>query len=172
MNKKNVRMPKNLNDVRVYDNGRAYVLKRNSKKQTFKNFCEKILAWIFVLGLIWLVGYTTLQFYVARHPKIIINNVEVVKEINIKAKVLDRIAQCESGNKQFDPKTGQVILNANTNGSVDIGVMQINDHTWGLKAQAMGYNLTVEADNRAMADWIYQNRGTVDWEASRHCWNR
>lgn len=96
--------------------------------------------------------------------------------------VLSRIADCESGVRnasgrsvtgsasQYD-KNGQVVMRPNKNGSVDVGIMQINVATWGMKATALGYDLTSESDNKAMALWIYENRGTEDWYSSKSCWN-
>ena len=84
---------------------------------------------------------------------------------------MERIAKCESGNNQFD-STGQVQLNANTNKSVDIGVFQINNKVWGKKATELGYDLMVEKDNRAMAEYIYETRGTEPWGASSKCWSK
>jgi len=96
---------------------------------------------------------------------------EVVKEVPVPSPVLNRIAQCESGNKQF--KDGQVIINSrNSNGTSDIGVYQINLAVWSKKATELGYNLAVEADNRAFAHWLYRNFGTEPWYSSKSCWNK
>lgn len=94
------------------------------------------------------------------------------------APVLQRIAGCESeGNakslgRHYD-KDGQVLMRANAKGtSIDIGKYQINLMYWGKKATELGYDLTVEEDNQKMAEWIYLNKGTGDWSASQHCWNK
>lgn len=89
--------------------------------------------------------------------------------------VLDRIADCESGNggkpgTATHYKNGQVLLKANTNGTIDIGKYQVNLTYWGKKASDLGYDLTKEEDNKAMALWIYTNKGTTDWSASQKCW--
>jgi len=88
----------------------------------------------------------------------------------VQSPVLDRIAQCESGGHQYAP-SGQVLMKPNTNGTIDVGKYQINS-VWFKKATELGYNLTNEADNKAMAEWIYQNKGTGDWASSAHCWNK
>jgi hypothetical protein len=87
------------------------------------------------------------------------------------APVLLRIMKCESDNHQYG-KTGQVLMVANTNGSVDVGVMQINVSIWGAKAKELGYDLTKEGDNIAMGQWIYSNYGTEPWYLSAKCWNK
>lgn len=92
------------------------------------------------------------------------------------APVLDRIADCESGNgtpgSASHYKNGQVVLRANTNGTVDIGKYQVNLTYWGKKATELGFDLTKEADNKKMAEWLYANKGTGDWSSSAHCWNK
>lgn len=94
--------------------------------------------------------------------------VEVVKEVRIKAPVMDRIAKCESGGRHTD-STGQVVLRGNTNKTVDVGLYQINS-VWYKKATELGLDITKESDNEAMAYWIYENRGTGDWYSSEKCW--
>lgn len=90
--------------------------------------------------------------------------------------VLDRIADCESGNglantgTQFG-KSGQVLMKPNTNGTVDVGKYQINS-VWFAQATKLGYDITTLQGNKAMAEWIYANKGTGDWSASAHCWNK
>jgi len=90
--------------------------------------------------------------------------------------VLDRIADCESGNgtkgSARHTKNGQVILMGNTNKTVDVGKYQINAYYWGAKATELGLDITKEADNKKMAEWIYANKGTGDWSASAKCWQR
>ena len=83
--------------------------------------------------------------------------------------VLERIAKCESGGSQYD-KNGQVLLHWNKNGTIDIGKYAVNETYWGAQATKLGFDLTVEADNRKMAVWIYYNKGTGDWSASHACW--
>lgn len=83
--------------------------------------------------------------------------------------VMRAIAKCESGNIHF--KNGQVIFNANSNKTVDVGRYQINT-VWNKKATELGLDITKEKDNEAMAMWIYENRGTEPWYSSKQCWNR
>lgn len=90
--------------------------------------------------------------------------------------VLSRIADCESGNgkvgsaTQFAP-SGQVQMHWNANGTVDVGKYGVNT-VWFKKATELGLDLTKEADNQKMAEWIYLNRGTGDWYSSAHCWQK
>lgn len=85
------------------------------------------------------------------------------------APVMERIAQCESSNTQKE--NGQVLLRGNKNKTVDVGRYQINS-TWFKKASELGYNITTEEGNKAMAYWIYENIGTSPWSSSAHCWNK
>jgi hypothetical protein len=96
---------------------------------------------------------------------------EVVKEVRVKAPVMDRIAFCESSGQHIEKKTGQVVMRSNNNKTVDVGKYQLNS-VWFKKASDLGLDITKEEDNEKMAYWIYENRGTSDWSASSQCWNR
>jgi len=102
------------------------------------------------------------------------NNITVVAPLH--APVLDRIANCESGNGKKGSATqfrsGQVIVHSNRNGTTDIGKYQINMYIWGKKAGELGYNLSTEQGNTKMAEWIYLNKGTGAWLSSFSCWKR
>lgn len=84
--------------------------------------------------------------------------------------ILQRIAQCESTNSQID-STGQVVMHANKNGTVDVGKYQINS-IWFKQATELNYDLTKPADNLAFAEWLYANKGTGAWQDSSGCWNK
>ncbi len=84
--------------------------------------------------------------------------------------VLDRIAKCESGGSHYSA-SGQVLMHWNENKTVDVGKYAINSK-WFKKASELGLDLTKESDNKAMALWIYQNRGTEDWYPSKACWQK
>lgn len=141
-----------------------------SLKQRFVQYLKKYLivsakvcaiAWLFTGGI----------FLGKNHTQPVYADREVIKEVSREAPVLARIAKCESGNKHLGPN-GQVIINANNNGSVDIGVMQINERIWGAEATKQGLNLWVEKDNRAFAEYLYANFGTEPWVWSKQCWNK
>src|SRR5216684_6386788 len=93
--------------------------------------------------------------------------IHVETSVKSDAPVLERIAQCESGGSQYD-KTGQVTLHPNSDGSIDVGKYQVNSK-WFKKATSFGYDLTKSDDNRKMTEWIYENRGTGDWQSSEKC---
>ncbi len=102
-------------------------------------------------------------------PAVVVEVVHAYEPVVDKeAPVLERIAQCESGGKHLG-KSGQVLLSANTNDTVDVGKYQVNT-VWFGKATELGLDITTEEGNKAMAEWIYFNRGTEDWYSSKHCW--
>jgi hypothetical protein len=151
--------------------GRAYLEQSNGMKWynfklKVKTFFKKLAFWFVVILIAVGVG----QYVRWAYPTEVIK--EVVKEVivnqDISYPVLDRIAQCESGNKHLD-KNGQVIMRGNTNKTVDVGVFQINS-VWFAKATELGLNLTVEKDNREFAKYLYTTRGTEDWVYSKKCW--
>lgn len=129
----------------------------------------KIIIWILVLGGVYFLGARISSKVVYEQVEI-----EVTKEVELEAPVLDRIAGCESqGNRNskgthYDTN-GQVLMRSNTNRTVDLGKYQINT-VWFKKATELGLDLTKEDDNKKMAEWIYANRGTGDWSASSKCW--
>jgi hypothetical protein len=84
--------------------------------------------------------------------------------------ILDRIAQCESHGHQLNPN-GQVLLNVNTNGTVDIGKYQINS-IHEAEATKLGDDLFTLEGNTAYAKYLYANEGTGDWASSQKCWAR
>ncbi len=95
--------------------------------------------------------------------------------LEAKSPVLDRIADCESGNGKAGSatqlKNGQVLISLNTNGTYDQGKYQINS-IHNKEASAMGFNLATEEGNTAYAKYLYANKGTGDWSSSSHCWNK
>lgn len=97
------------------------------------------------------------------------------------APVLDRIADCESGDggkkgtaTHLD-KHGQVLVKPVMSGiyagTYDIGYYQINSNHES-EATKLGFNLMKEDDNKAFALWLYKNRGTEPWYSSRSCWSK
>lgn len=134
-----------------------------TKWQVFKYKFAKFMRKLSFVLLAVLALYIAVQ--IGRH----FYAVEKIVEKEIDYPVLARIAKCESGGRQFGPD-GQVVLNGNTNGSVDIGKYQINTRLWGKKATELGYNLANEADNEAFAKYLYTTKGTEVWSASKKCW--
>lgn len=138
----------------------------------FRFHVRNLVRRTLILTLFSLVVFTTARITHYFFPRTVQGApVEVIKEVKAHAPVLDRIFKCESNGKHTSPN-GQVILNANNNGSVDIGIAQINERLWGKKATELGYNLFIEADNRAFAQYLYENYGTEPWVWSKACWNK
>lgn len=131
-----------------------------------KRAVSLLVKWLAVLATTLLV-ILALNTYLNPRVVTITRTVEIARN----APVLERIALAESGNSQVD-KRGQVVLHANKDGSVDIGVFQINNTAWGKIATSIGYNLTIERDNRAFAQYLYETYGTEPWYSSRSKWNK
>lgn len=139
--------------------------------QIFKFKCKRFFRKVFiVLGLI-LGVIIIFKLGGWLNPASITTSVPVIQQVEAKAPILDRIAACESGNHQYSPTNGQVLMKVNNNGTIDVGVMQINS-VWFAQASALGYDLTTEQGNRNMAKWIYENKGTGDWSSSAKCWQK
>lgn len=161
--------------VKIYWHGKRlkdiypYATRWEVFKYRVKRFVRKLVIVLCSMG----VGYAMLfaAYAAGSHlnPRTVYAEKEVQVIVETDAPVLARIAKCESGNRHY--KDGQVIFNANTNGSVDIGKYQINS-LWNKKATEMGLDLTKEKDNETFAKYLYANLGTEPWSASKSCWNR
>ena len=80
-----------------------------------------------------------------------------------------RIAYCESRDRQFDAD-GRLLR-----GSVnpyDVGRYQINTLQWADESSKLGYDLSTEDGNEAMALYLYKKFGTKPWRSSQKCWDR
>ena len=161
-----------MKKIKLYWNGKRlrdiypYATWFEVLKWKMYRFLRKGMIMAFVAGLLFgafKLGTTTNEITYAAPEKVLV-------EVPVKAAVMDRIAMCESHNMHM--KNGQVILNANKNGSVDMGVFQINVSIWGKKAAELGFNLAVEKDNRAFVQYLYENFGTEPWVWSKGCWNK
>lgn len=166
--------------MKIYYMGRRI----NGQFDSFKARVRRLVQWTVRVGV---VAGMAMGFFMAGGLFYSTSTVTAhtnTVQLPVEAPVLDRIADCESGVRKpsgmavegsarhLDPKTGQVIMRANTNGTVDIGKYQINEYYWGKKASELGLDLTKEKDNKAMAEWIYKNKGTTDWSSSQKCWYR
>lgn len=121
-----------------------------------------VLAWLVVGGI--KVGQHVTPVNTVYADK------EVPKEISaLEIPILKKIIMCESGGKHY-AKNGQVVTKANTNGTTDIGIAQINLYYWGKTATDMGLDLSNEKDNLEFAKWLFYQQGSSPWSASSKCW--
>lgn len=95
-------------------------------------------------------------------------SIEVVSVLPEVPEILLRIAECESGNRQFN-EDGSVVRGKQN--PQDIGRWQINLRWNGERAEELGYDLFTEEGNLKMALYLYETRGTKDWSWSRACWS-
>jgi hypothetical protein len=99
----------------------------------------------------------------------------ITQVVEAPAPIMDRIADCESGNGKpgsaTQTRNGQVLISINTNGTYDQGKFQINS-IHNKEAASLGDNLATEEGNTAYAHYLYATKGTGDWASSQHCWAR
>lgn len=157
--------------MKVFYMGRRLDGKFDSFKMKMHRLGRFLKILFAAIGLIMLSGALGAFFFST--SKVTVTTQTVIAP----APVLSRIADCESGNGKPGTathygKSGQVLMIANPNATVDVGKYQINLYYWGAKATELGLDLTKEEDNRQMAEYIYSNNGTGDWSASAHCWKR
>jgi hypothetical protein len=84
-------------------------------------------------------------------------------------KVLEEVAKCESGARQYK-QDGTIVFGINTNRTIDVGYYQINTSNEAT-ARAKGWDIYTYEGNRAMALYLYEKNGLKDWNSSKHCWN-
>lgn len=156
----------------------------------YKNWYHKSVAVIrkvFVvgtlMGVIALIAGGTALIVREVSPKIVMADKEVIVEVVKDSVIMEKIADCESGVRKsngkaikgsathINPKTGQVYTKSNENKTVDIGRYMVNEYYWGKIASGMKLDLTKEVDNKKMAYYIYDTKGTAPWSSSSSCWN-
>lgn len=162
-----------MNPIKVFYNGKPLrdIYPHATRWQVIKYRVRRFFRKVFILTGAVIAIVAIFQLGGIMNPKLHYQKVEA--EVNT-APVLHRIAGCESVG---DPKSkgthydknGQVLMRSNTNKTVDVGKYQINS-VWFAKATELGLDITKEADNEAMAKWIYENKGTEDWYSSKNCW--
>jgi|GEM_PF-3194963 len=146
-----------------------------TKMQVFRYKAKRLaVRVVFVIIAMDIIGWSGVAGYHYAKKNIVpeIVEAEVIKEVMIEsdAPVMARIFKCESGGKHLG-KNGQIIIGVNTNGTVDIGIAQINTVNFA-QATKLGFDITKEKDNIAFAKWLYANRGSEPWYSSKGCWNR
>lgn len=143
----------------IYPHATKWEVVKYKLRMAFKRFMRLCVTALILYGV----------FIAGGHFNPTFETVEKFVEIDSHAPVMERIAKCESNNTHF--KDGQVIFNANKNGSTDIGRYQINS-IWNKKATELGFNLSNEEDNTKFAMYLYKNFGTEPWYSSVKCWNK
>lgn len=157
---------------------------------------RKVITKWFLLGLVVVSGAAILSAayqgekwvdkeleYVREHVVPVAEAMEI--EVDRSMPVLERIKNAESGGNQFCTeelakskryedcyagRVGMVLMNVNTNGSIDWGICQINDFYWGVKARELGFDIMTLEGNEEMCDWLFANHGTEPWSASKANW--
>ena len=125
---------------------------------------KQLIFWLLVLLLFALLGrwINAEADYLVQPPKA----PEIAKKPPIPP-ILERIAACESGNRQFDEK-GIILGKVNR---YDRGRFQINEKYHGEKATELGYDLNTLEGNTNFALWLFEREGAKPWNASRKCWD-
>lgn len=83
--------------------------------------------------------------------------------------ILEKIAKCESDNKQF--KANGDVIRGKKNPS-DIGKYQINEYIHNDKARSLGFDIFTEQGNHDMAVYLFTTQGTEPWNSSKPCWSK
>lgn len=116
-----------------------------------------------------------LVFFIPAHAET--PNIEPQEEVVIKGQeriesvppILEKIAFCESGNRQF--KEDGTLVRGIVNPK-DVGRFQINEFYHLEKSIELGMDIYTERGNTQYALWLYENEGTRPWNWSKHCWDK
>jgi hypothetical protein len=125
-----------------------------------------------IVSLWTLAGLSAVVYVALSNERIVIRNTETIKMVEKSRPlpaVLVRIAECESGNRQYTD-AGDVVR-GKVNKS-DLGRYQINEQIHGDRMRRLGLNIYDAEDNQAYAIMLFEERGTEPWTASRKCWNK
>lgn len=160
-----------------YEGLGTYKRSKAGRFDSFKTFVRRVVRWTIkwsvisaaVLTLAAVIGSTYFSSSTVTYAE---KKVEVV----VPGPILDRISDCESGNGMAgsasqSSKDGQTVIHINNNGTYDIGKYQINS-IHRAQATKLGFDLFTEAGNKAFAEWMWNNKGTGDWDSSAHCWRK
>lgn len=132
-------------------------------------------------SLILCVAYTlaTILLSLLLRPSFVFDSFGYVGLVDIRVinekipSILQKIASCESGNRQFGTGSGQklseVVLRGREN-PADVGLYQINEFYHLETAEKLGINLYTWTGNTQYALYLYKKNGTRDWNWSRKCW--
>ncbi len=93
---------------------------------------------------------------------------EYVREYYADTPVLAEIAKCESRMRQFD-NDGNILKNPN---STAVGIMQIMSSIHDPFADKLGIDIYTVQGNLAYAKFLYEEKGTAPWNASKACWGK
>ncbi|MDO8505182.1 MAG: hypothetical protein Q7S48_01205 [bacterium] len=133
------------------------------------------LQGVIVVVLLVLVGMQAYKYIPWFDQSVEIRNVSNVNSrlgLNLPAEVaLPIIAGCESGGRQFETDGITPLRNRERSGA--IGKYQIMAKLHEEKARRLGFDIRTEEGNEAYAKFLYQESGTLHWEAdprSRACW--
>lgn len=136
-------------------------------RSTYKHFKSSLFR-IGGLSLLLAIAYTYGQINIAEH----IINAETITHTIMQPTdfpILEKIAKCESGYKQF--KANGDVIRGKINPS-DIGKYQINEYINNDLARKLHFDIFTEQGNHDMAVYLFTHQGTEPWNSSKSCWSK
>ena len=88
-------------------------------------------------------------------------------KVDVLPPILLKIAECESGGRQFNPDG--TVLRGRYNPK-DVGRFQINEKFHLAESKKLGMDIYTWEGNTKYALYLYAKNGTRDWNASSSCW--
>lgn len=99
----------------------------------------------------------------------IMSTEQYVKEYFSDIPIMIQIAKCESRFRQLDPDGS---IHRGKVNSLDVGVMQINEHYHLDQSVKKDYDIYTIEGNTAYARDLYEREGTQPWISSKACWGK
>ena len=129
----------------------------------------KLIHWLviaaFIAMTIWL-AFTPSQVVSYVAPVATTTPEVVVKPVPTTNAILEAIARCESGGRQFNDDG--TVIRGKVNPQ-DVGKWQINEHYHLKESQRLGYDIYTLEGNTEYALYLYKKQGSKPWGWSRGC---
>lgn len=91
------------------------------------------------------------------------------KENGIDPVLAEKIAYCESTDRQFNEK-GEVLRGLRN--PDDVGLFQINEKFHLKRSQELGYDIYTTKGNIDYAMRLLKSEGSQHWDSSKPCWGK
>lgn len=144
----------------------SYKTKLNEPRKTKRNWGDIFTKGFVAAVFVWMIS---LALYGATenlaNAMVGPAYVEMPYKIETFPPILQKICKAESGGKHFKKDGKTVQTNKNKNGTIDVGVCQINS-IHHKTAEKMGLDVYNEKDNKEFALYLFNTQGSVPWASS------
>ncbi len=131
---------------------------------------SKFSRWLVVVSISFLAALTSIaEAKRQKQARRTSSSVErQVREAFAGTPVMVKIAECESGFRQYDER-GVPLRNKHSSAT---GVFQVMFSLHYATADKLGFKLETTQGNIGYAKHLYNTKSTNPWNASKHCWGK